>query len=487
MSPRPRRAKAAPAVLFQPPEPDRPLPRQALRSSPAPSAPPEDAAPASDLTAPPAKARPTPDQASPPDKAAPAAGQAGPPEPAAAADQANPPARGRQSSAGASARTPTARATPRKTTALKATKPTPAAPAVPAEAGTTDSPTSQAPTPATTTAPPQKATPAGPTRKAPASKTAASPGKATPSKAASPTTQPATPTTPARRAASPTKRAAAPPQSAPPTEATPAPQPTASPPQSAPPTEATPAPQPTASPPQSAPPTEATPAPQPTATPALVGDLVPALGRTPESELRAVAARVLDHPGFAPELLALAAVRSLGPGAGEWAARLRDRYPDAPADGLARLVTRRYVRAAGAGGATAALAGFFAPLAELASVLWTQANLVLHLAAVYGRDPAHPDRAVELLVLTQVHPDEASARQALTAAQTAGDPVEGAWPRAAEAAWRLAAPLTAQAGGWVALRLVARLLPGAAVLAAALGDAAAADRLAARTVAVYRR
>ncbi|MEV7986089.1 hypothetical protein [Micromonospora sp. NPDC085948] len=468
MSPRPRRAKAAPAVLFQPPEPDRPLPRQALRSSPAPSAPPEDAAPASDLTAPPAKARPTPDQASPPDKAAPAAGQAGPPEPAAAADQANPPARGRQSSAGASARTPTARATPRKTTALKATKPTPAAPAVPAEAGTTDSPTSQAPTPATTTAPPQKATPAGPTRKAPASKTAASPRKATPSKAASPTTQPATPTTPARRAASPTKRAATPPQSAPPTEATPAPQPTAS-------------------PPQSAPPTEATPAPQPTATPALVGDLVPALGRTPESELRAVAARVLDHPGFAPELLALAAVRSLGPGAGEWAARLRDRYPDAPTDGLARLVTRRYVRAAGAGGATAALAGFFAPLAELASVLWTQANLVLHLAAVYGRDPAHPDRAVELLVLTQVHPDEASARQALTAAQTAGDPVEGAWPRAAEAAWRLAAPLTAQAGGWVALRLVARLLPGAAVLAAALGDAAAADRLAARTVAVYRR
>ncbi|MEU8289061.1 hypothetical protein AB0C01_32445 [Micromonospora sp. NPDC048905] len=468
MSPRPRRAKAAPAVLFQPPEPDRPLPRQALRSSPAPSAPPEDAAPASDLTAPPAKARPTPDQASPPDKAAPAAGQAGPPEPAAAADQANPPARGRQSSAGASARTPTARATPRKTTALKATKPTPAAPAVPAEAGTTDSPTSQAPTPATTTAPPQKATPAGPTRKAPASKTAASPRKATPSKAASPTTQPATPTTPARRAASPTKRAATPPQSAPPTEATPAPQPTAS-------------------PPQSAPPTEATPAPQPTATPALVGDLVPALGRTPESELRAVAARVLDHPGFAPELLALAAARSLGPGAGEWAARLRDRYPDAPADGLARLVTRRYVRAAGAGGATAALAGFFAPLAELASVLWTQANLVLHLAAVYGRDPAHPDRAVELLVLTQVHPDEASARQALTAAQTAGDPVEGAWPRAAEAAWRLAAPLTAQAGGWVALRLVARLLPGAAALAAALGDAAAADRLAARTVAVYRR
>lgn len=213
---------------------------------------------------------------------------------------------------------------------------------------------------------------------------------------------------------------------------------------------------------------------------------VPASGRTPESELRAVAARVLDHPGFAPELLALAAVRALGPGAAEWATRLRNRYPDASADGLARLATRRFVRSAGAGGATAALAGFFAPLAELTSVLWTHANLVLHLAAAYGKDPAHPDRAVELLVLTQVHPDATSAEAALAAAQEAGDPVEGGWPRAAEAAWRLAAPLTAQAGGWVALRLVARLLPGAAMLAAALGDAAAADRLAARAVAVYR-
>ncbi len=206
--------------------------------------------------------------------------------------------------------------------------------------------------------------------------------------------------------------------------------------------------------------------------------------RTPE--FPAVVARLRDHPGFAPEFLAMEAVRTLGPGAAGWARRLRDRYPDAPADGLARLATRRYVRAAGAGGAAAALAGLFAPLAELVSVLWSQSNLVLHLAAAYGRDPAHPDRVEELLVLTQVHPDAASARAALVGAREAGDPVEGTWPRAAEAAWRLAAPLTAQAGGWVALRLASRLVPGAAVVAATLGDAAAADRLAARAVAAYR-
>ncbi|MEU6072739.1 hypothetical protein [Micromonospora sp. NPDC047074] len=209
--------------------------------------------------------------------------------------------------------------------------------------------------------------------------------------------------------------------------------------------------------------------------------------RTPESDPRVIAARLLDHPAFTPELLALAAVEAIGPRARDWAQRLREAYPDAGADGLARLATRRFVRQAGAGGATAALAGLFAPLAELAAVLWTQASLVLHLAAAYGRDPVHPDRAVELLVLTRVHPDAESARTALAAARSPGAPGEAGWPRAAEAAWRLAAPLAAQAGGWLVLRLASRVLPGAAVLTAAAGDAAAAERLAARAITAYRR
>ncbi|MEW2382586.1 hypothetical protein AB0873_10930 [Micromonospora sp. NPDC047707] len=208
----------------------------------------------------------------------------------------------------------------------------------------------------------------------------------------------------------------------------------------------------------------------------------PALTRTPA----VVARRVLDHPGYAPELLALAAVQGVGPRARDWAERLRSAYPKATGDGLARLATRRYVRQAGVGGAAAALAGVFAPVAELGAVLWTQASLVLHLAAAYDRDPTHPDRAVELLVLTQVHPDEDSARAALRAARAADGPGEAPWPRAVEAAWRLAAPLAAQAGGWLALRLASRLLPGAAALAAATGDAAATERLAARAVAAYR-
>ncbi len=207
---------------------------------------------------------------------------------------------------------------------------------------------------------------------------------------------------------------------------------------------------------------------------------------TAEVELRTLAVRVLDHPGFAPELLALAAVDALGPRAGAWARRLRETYPRADGDGLARLATQRFVRQAAVGGATAALAGAFAPAVELVAVLWSQANQVLHVAAAYDRDPAHPERAAELLVLTQVHPDLTSARAALAAARAADGPGEAPGPRAVEAAWRLAAPLTAQAGSWLALRLVSRLLPGAAVLAAAAGDSAAAQRLAARAIATYR-
>ncbi|MEV7228560.1 hypothetical protein AB0M79_16265 [Polymorphospora sp. NPDC051019] len=216
-------------------------------------------------------------------------------------------------------------------------------------------------------------------------------------------------------------------------------------------------------------------------------------GRAPEATVRRTGegagpatSRLVDHPGFAPELLALAAVRRQGPAAAAWAERLRAEYPTATPDGLARLATRRFVRLAGAGGAVSAAAGLLAPLAELAAVAWTQTDLVLHLAAAYGHDPAHPDRAVELLVLTQVHPDETFARAALDAAL--GARPDGRVParRAAEAAWRLATPLVAQAGGWLALRLAARLLPGAALLAATAGDSAAAQRLAARAVARYR-
>ena len=97
-------------------------------------------------------------------------------------------------------------------------------------------------------------------------------------------------------------------------------------------------------------------------------------------------------PGYAPELLALAVVSRLGEQVRAQLAWLRETYPTATADGLARLGVRRYVREARRRGAVAGLAGSLAVLAEPTSLTWTQAKLVLHIATAYGQDPTDPFR-----------------------------------------------------------------------------------------------
>jgi hypothetical protein len=160
---------------------------------------------------------------------------------------------------------------------------------------------------------------------------------------------------------------------------------------------------------------------------------------------------------------------------------LRDTYPGATPYGLARLATRRFVRQARNRGAVAGLAGSLAVLADPASLAWTQAKLVLHIAAAYGLDPTDPRRAAELLVLQGVHKDLPAAEEAVARAQR-----DSGTPSA-----RLAAPLTRFAGrGVFRLALVrgaSRLLPGAAVLVSAVADARGTEHLAHRAAAHYRR
>jgi hypothetical protein len=216
----------------------------------------------------------------------------------------------------------------------------------------------------------------------------------------------------------------------------------------------------------------------------------PAVHRSTQDP-RQIVVRLLVDPAHAPELLAVTAVRLIGPRAAAWADAVRSAYPGATDEGLARLATRRFVRLAAAGGLVSAGAGVFGPAAELATAALARAGLVLHLAAAHGHDPAHPDRAAELLVLTQVHADESAARAALKAAAEGQQRAAGNEPppvtRAVEAGLRLAVPLAAETGGWAVLRLAARVVPGARVIAATAGQAAAAERLATRASAYYRR
>jgi len=197
-------------------------------------------------------------------------------------------------------------------------------------------------------------------------------------------------------------------------------------------------------------------------------------------------ARVPTNPGYAPELLAMAAVESIGPRARAWVADVQATYPAATADGIARLAVRRFTRVAATGGALASATGLVGPIAEVATLAWAEANLVLHLAAAYGASPTDRERAVELLVLTRVHPTPELARAALGSAGEDADDAPHSLQRATEAAWRMAAPLASQTAGWLAVRMFARLAPALRTLVAGAGDSAAAERLAHRAIAHYR-
>jgi len=216
-------------------------------------------------------------------------------------------------------------------------------------------------------------------------------------------------------------------------------------------------------------------------------DAQPASGHPSWPEPRPSAVHeILHHPHHALELLALATVRTLGPGARDWADRLRTRYPTAPPAGLARLATRRYTRLAGIGAALSVRTGLLAPVAELASITWAEAQLALRLAAAYGHDPTVRDRAVDLLVLARVHPDRSSAQAALAAAEQAVAGADGAGTTGAAAGWRLDRATLTGGAGWLLTRLLARRLPGLAILVSGLAGAATVERFAARATAYYR-
>jgi hypothetical protein len=211
------------------------------------------------------------------------------------------------------------------------------------------------------------------------------------------------------------------------------------------------------------------------AEPAATGTSAEPAAPVPDRSRPGVWARLSADPGHTPEVLALAAVDRLGPKAADWVARTRAAYPQADAEAIARLAVRRAMRWGAAGGALAAFSGGFAAPTSMAASAWTQATLVLEVAAAFGQDPADRARAADLLVLTGVHRTHAAAAAALAAE-----------PRAGGAVQRLGMPVLAQLTGWFALRTISRLLPGSALLAATLGARTSAEKLGTRAIAHYR-
>jgi hypothetical protein len=290
----------------------------------------------------------------------------------------------------------------------------------------------------------------------PAKKAAAEPAKATPAKRPpkkAPQTDAATPRTPARA-----KKAAAKPAAASEKSAAPA-QPAAD---ATPPAKAMPAA-----------PADVTEDPIPAQAMAAPADQ-PRPDQALEQRQPTALSKLTADPGHAPELLARAAVQTIGPRAKEWAERTREAYPKATDAALARLAADQFTRLTSPTSIVAALAGSFAPSALIATTALTHARVVLHVAAAYGLDPTDEARAADLLVLTRVYASREDAEAALSTTTQRSDGLR-----------RIGRMIATNAAGWVAVRLVRRYFPGTSLVAAALVSRSSARNMAERANTYY--
>jgi len=201
-------------------------------------------------------------------------------------------------------------------------------------------------------------------------------------------------------------------------------------------------------------------------------------------------ARMKADPQYAPEHLALEAVRRLGPQAQRWAERLRAERPELGPDDMAQLAIKRFTNLARLSGAVSGATGLPGAIVDVGVLAWTQARMVLHVAAAYGHDPTVQDRATDLLVLQKVHKAAETARVALGVAagrerasrlfaQAAGQPLTGVMVR-------LGLKLAQMAGVRAAKHMFAKIVPGAAVILGTWVNSAATTDLARRARQRYR-
>jgi hypothetical protein len=202
-------------------------------------------------------------------------------------------------------------------------------------------------------------------------------------------------------------------------------------------------------------------------------------------------ARMKADPQYAPEHLALEAVRRLGPEAQRWVERTRAGRPGITPDALADLAVRRFTNLARLSGAVSGATGLPGAVIDVGVLAWTQARMVLHIAAAYGLDPTAQERATDLLVLQRVHKVAETARLALGVAAgreraarlfeaSAARPLSGVM-------MKLGLKLAQMAGIRAAKRMFAKVVPGAAVILGTWVNSAATKDLARRAREHYRR
>jgi hypothetical protein len=225
-----------------------------------------------------------------------------------------------------------------------------------------------------------------------------------------------------------------------------------------------------------APKTTAKTEPLPAALPVAVRPLQPNdLGRTRTQAAEITGAglwaAVQAEPRRAPAAVALAAVAQLSRGAQKQADWLRSTYPNIDTERLAKIAHRN---AAGRIRIAVIASIPFAGVAGLPVYAWTQARLILELAAIYGHDAADPRRAAELLVLLGVYEDLYDADAAIDAVLDSARDVP------------LVPRLAVGVVPHMIRRFAGKILPGAGLVIDGLASATATEELATRAGRFYR-
>ena len=196
-------------------------------------------------------------------------------------------------------------------------------------------------------------------------------------------------------------------------------------------------------------------------------------------------------PEYAPEHLTLEAVTRLGPQAAAWVERTRARYPGIPADTVAQIAIRRFTTYARLSGAAAGATGLPGAVIDIGVLAWTQARMVLHIAAAYNIDPTDPERATDLLVLQNVHKYTQTARTALAVARgnESADKLlnrRSQPQQKSQVFMQLGWKLAQMAGVRAAKKMFAKMVPGAAIILGTWANSSATKDLAKKAVTHYR-
>jgi uncharacterized protein (DUF697 family) len=170
--------------------------------------------------------------------------------------------------------------------------------------------------------------------------------------------------------------------------------------------------------------------------------------------------------------------------------KLRAQNPGAPPHALANMVVYRYTNHARLSGAVSGAVGLAGAVLDVGVLAWTQAKMVLLIAVIFGRDPADPERAIELLVLQGVHKYTETARTALQVAR-GRQGIDALLPDKRrpvnQMLLALGMKLAQMAGVKAAKRIFAKLVPGAAIILGSFANAGATKSLAKRAMELYGR